>query len=78
MTAERASAKAPECDSTGSSRCSEDFKFMCSSPVGANQTPFVSITMEVLKKHILRKALILIISIALCVFYSLILEAKES
>ena len=78
MTAEYACAKVPEYDSTGSSRCSEDFKFTCSSPVGANQNPFVSITMEILKKNILQKVLILIVSIALCVFYSLILRVKES
>lgn len=76
-TAVSARAKAPERDSPGSSGRREDFKFMCSSPVGANQTPFVSITMEVFKRGILQKVLILIISAASCVFYSLILESER-
>lgn len=61
VTAEYACAKVPEYDSSGWSRCSEDFKFICSSPAVANQTPFASITMEVLKKNILQKVLIWII-----------------
>jgi len=68
VTAEYHCAELPEYhSSTGSSRCSEGFKFMCSSPVGTNQNPFVSITMEIPKKNILQKVLMLIISIALCV-----------
>lgn len=78
VTAEYVWAKGPEYDSPGSSRRSEDFKFMCSSPVGANQISFVSITMEVFKRGGLQKVLILITSIALCVFYGLILKVKES
>lgn len=46
--------------------------------VGANQNTFVSITVEVLKKNILQKALVLIIFIALCVFHSLISRVQES
>lgn len=46
--------------------------------LGANQNAFVSITVEVLKKNILQKALVLIIFIALCVFHSLILRVQES
>lgn len=77
VTAEYTCAKVPEYDSTGSSRCSEDFRIMCS-PVGVNWNSFVSITMDILKKNIFQKLLIFIISIALCIFYSLTVKVKEN
>lgn len=40
VTAEHPRAKVPACDSTGSGRWCEVFKFTCSSPLGANQKPF--------------------------------------
>lgn len=73
VTAESTCAKAPQYDSTGSSGCSEDFRIVCI-PVGVNQNPFVSITMDVLKKNIFQKLLIFVICVALCVFYSLALK----
>lgn len=63
MTAEYTCAKVPQYDSTGSSRC-EDFRLMCFFLV-MNQNPFVSITMDVLKKNIFQKLLIFIISVVL-------------